>query len=74
MNRNNLGGLSVGNIDTNVAQTWPTNTFLTYILQSSTNLMSADWVNVTNTPITTNGTFQLTVPLSASADFYRLAL
>jgi hypothetical protein len=62
MNRNNMDGLSAGNA------------FLTYILQSSTNLMSGDLVNVTNTPITTNGTFQATVPVSALADFCRLAL
>jgi hypothetical protein len=47
---------------------------LTYILQSSTNLISGKWVNVTNTPITANGTFQVTVPVSVPADFYRLTL
>jgi len=53
---------------------WPTNAFLTCILQSSTNLISGNWVNVTNTPIATNGTFQVTVPVSVPAGFYRLTL
>ena len=74
MIRNNMDGLGPDNTAATGVQTWPTNAFLTYILQPSTYLMSGDWVNVTNTPITTNGTFQATVPVSASSGFYRLAL
>jgi hypothetical protein len=53
---------------------WPTNAFQTYALQSSTNLLSGNWVNVTGVPVTTNGGLRVTVPLPASAPptFYRL--
>ena len=54
---------------------WPTNAFLTYTLQSSTNLLSGNWVNATNVPVTTNGGLQVTIPIPASAPptYYRLA-
>ncbi|HTV42417.1 MAG TPA: hypothetical protein VMF08_17750 [Candidatus Sulfotelmatobacter sp.] len=54
---------------------WPSNAFLSYTLQSTTNLLSSSWVDVTNVPAATNGGFQLTIPLSVSAPatFYRLA-
>jgi hypothetical protein len=53
---------------------WPTNTFLSYTLQWSTNLLSGNWVNAAYIPVATNGGFQVTMPLpvSAPATFYRL--
>lgn len=53
---------------------WPTNAFLNYTLQSSTNLLSPHWLSVTNVPVDTNGGLTVTVPLpvSPSAAFYRL--
>ncbi|HTV63031.1 MAG TPA: fibronectin type III domain-containing protein [Verrucomicrobiae bacterium] len=53
---------------------WPTNAFLDYTLQTSTNLISGNWVNVPNARVATNGTFQVTVPASVPAAFYRLYL
>ncbi len=53
---------------------WPTNAFLDYTLQTSTNLLSGNWVNVSTAPIATNGTFQVTAPASVPAAFYRLYL
>jgi hypothetical protein len=53
---------------------WPANTYLNFILQSSTNLISGNWVNMTNIPVVINGTNQVTVPATApKAVFYRLA-
>ncbi|MGH7978638.1 MAG: hypothetical protein ACREE6_04640, partial [Limisphaerales bacterium] len=53
---------------------WPTNAFITYTLQSSTNLLSGNWLTVTNIPIATTNGCQMTVPLldSSTATFYRL--
>ena len=54
---------------------WPSNAYLSYTLQSSTNLLSGKWEDVTNIPVATMGGFQVTIPLSVSAPatFYRLA-
>ncbi|MGH7940748.1 MAG: hypothetical protein ACREFR_06745 [Limisphaerales bacterium] len=58
----------------NAVISWPTNAYLTYTLQSSTNLLTGDWVNVTNAPAAAAGGIEATVPLSDSAApmFYRL--
>jgi hypothetical protein len=58
----------------NVIVTWPTNAFLTYNLQLSTNLLCGNWQNVTNCPTTSTGGFQMTIPLpqSAPATYFRL--
>ena len=66
--------INVSGSDT-LSISWPTNAFLTYNLQSSTNLFSGKWMNATNVPVMTNGLFQVTIPLPASAPttFYRLA-
>jgi hypothetical protein len=53
---------------------WPTNAHLNFILQSSTNLSSGYWVDITNIPVATNGTNQVTVPATVPAVFYRLTL
>jgi hypothetical protein len=56
----------------NVTLTWPTNTFLNYVLQAKTNLLSTNWSNLTNSVVLTNGAFQVTVPATGTATFYRL--
>jgi hypothetical protein len=56
----------------NVVLTWPTNTFLNYVLQGNTNLTPGNWAPVTNSPVIANGLFQVTIPANAAATFYRL--
>jgi uncharacterized protein (DUF486 family) len=58
----------------NLFVSWPTNAFLTYTLQSATNVLSSTWLNVTNLPVMTNGAFRVTVPVTSfmPATFYRL--
>ncbi|HUA65456.1 MAG TPA: hypothetical protein VME24_06390, partial [Alphaproteobacteria bacterium] len=51
--------INVSGSDT-LSISWPTNAFLTYNLQSSTNLFSGKWMNATNVPVMTNGLFQVT--------------
>lgn len=51
---------------------WSTNEYFTYTLQSATNLAYPEWVNVTNMPAFSNGTNQVTIPVSVPATFYRL--
>jgi len=67
-----LPALSIDVSGENAIISWPTNAFLTYTLQSSTNLVSGNWGNVTNVPVITNGGFHTTVPFSRGAVFYRL--
>jgi len=64
--------LAIARSGGNVTLSWATNTFLNYRLQSSTNLNSGTWVNTTNPVVTNNGLFQVTVPASGAATFYRL--
>jgi len=52
--------------------TWPTNSYYTYKLQANTNLASGTWTDVTNSPAISNGFYQVAVPASAAATFYRL--
>jgi hypothetical protein len=58
---------------TNVEVSWP-QAIPGYVLQSSTNLLNPVWVNVATSPVITNSTFQVTVPVGNGAKFYRLAL
>jgi hypothetical protein len=50
---------------------WPTGVLSTLHLQSSSSVVGP-WSNVTNTPTTVNGQFQVTVSPGVSAQFYRL--
>jgi len=70
-----LPSLNVSISGANLFISWPTNAYLTYTLQSSTNLLSSKWVNVANVPVMTNGAFRVTVPVTAAMPptFYRLA-
>jgi hypothetical protein len=52
--------------------TWPTNSYYTYKLQANTNLVSGTWADQTNVPSVSNGSWQVTVPASSTAKFYRL--
>jgi hypothetical protein len=51
---------------------WSTNTSPTYSLASTTNLASGDWLTITNQVLTSNGFYQINVPLAEGATFYRL--
>jgi len=51
---------------------WPTNTTPTYSLQVATNIVSGTWLSVTNAPVATNGVFQVKVPITSTAAYYRL--
>lgn len=70
-----LPSLNINESGANLFISWPTNAFLTYSLQSATNVLSGNWVNVANVPAMTNGTFRVTVPITDAmpATFYRLA-
>jgi len=54
--------------------TWPTNTPASYTLQSTTNLVIGAWVAVTNSVVSTGSVYQVTVPATGNARFYRLKL
>ncbi len=56
----------------NVILSWETNAIPSFMLQSNATVVAGTWQNVTNAPITTNGTFQLTLPAASAATFYRL--
>jgi hypothetical protein len=58
----------------NTVITWPTNTPASYTLQSTTNLVIGTWVAVTNIVVNTNSVYQVTVPTTGKAKFYRLKL
>ena len=53
---------------------WPTNTPASYTLQSTTNLVIGTWIAVTNSVAVSNGVYQVTVPASLPAIYYRLKL
>jgi hypothetical protein len=56
----------------NISLSWATNALLTFSLQTSSNLLTGNWVAVTNTPVPTNGFLQVTLPVGAHPAFYRL--
>ncbi len=51
---------------------WPTNTSLAYSLEGTTNIVAGSWFSVTNQAVTTNGVFQVSLPVTGAATFYRL--
>jgi hypothetical protein len=57
---------------TNLTLSWPTNSFLSYILQASTNGLSGNWFNVSNSTVASNGVIESVVPLGNTPVFYRL--
>jgi uncharacterized repeat protein (TIGR03803 family) len=64
--------LSITPSGTNVLLTWPTNV-IGYMLQSTTNLASSAWNNVSPVPVVINGANAVTNPASGSQVFYRLS-
>lgn len=56
----------------NVLLSWPTNYTAGYQLQSSPSVLPTAWGSVGATPVLVNGTYQVTLPVSNSATFYRL--
>ncbi len=79
-NRLNVYGLqppppvSLVRAGTNLFLAWPTNTPASYTLQSTTNLVIGTWVGITNTVVTTNGVYRVTVPANSSARYFRLKM
>lgn len=65
----------LGSPPTSVALSW-TNTALGYVVDTTTNLSPpAIWVVLTNTPISTNGQWLLTLPIESIPErYYRLTL
>jgi hypothetical protein len=55
-----------------VILSWPTNTWSAYHLEGATDLPAGNWFSITNQAVTTNGVFQLSVPVATTAGFYRL--
>ncbi len=68
--------LSIARSGNSAVLSWPASVSTsTYTLQSTTNLLLSDtWSNAINTVVTTNGLFQVTVPATGPAMFYRLKL
>jgi hypothetical protein len=64
--------LNINRAGNNTILSWTTNTVYTYTLQVNSNLVTGTWVNATNSVATSNGFFQVTVPASSKAAFYRL--
>jgi hypothetical protein len=58
----------------NVVLSWPTNNYPNYVLQTSPDLLSGDWSIVTNGVAVTNGVYQVSVPASEGASFFRLEM
>jgi len=57
----------------NALISWP-GSIIGYGLQQNANLNTTNWVNITNQAVFTNGSYQATVPVGASSQFYRLIL
>ena len=68
-------GLNINLSGGNTVLSWSTNTPSSYVLQSSTNLVSGTWTTIPNGVSNVNGMYQVTVPLpTGPATFYRLKL
>lgn len=64
---------SIGANGTNLLVAWPGGT-PGYTLQQNSNLTTTNWVDVTNSPVLTNGLNVLATPDNGSNSFYRLRL
>jgi hypothetical protein len=68
-----FGSLDVAFQGGNVLVSWPTNGMAGVQLQTTTALgAAASWTTVTNSPVIVNGQYQVSVPPTGSAQFYRL--
>ena len=64
--------LSVRLAGASVVLSWPTNQALGYKLQSNTNLLYGGWLDSMSAVTTSNGVYQVTLPASGAATFFRL--
>ena len=64
--------LTIALAGTHVTIAWPTNYAAAYTLQASASLSAPNWANVTNAVSTNGGIFQVTLPATGPAAFYRL--
>jgi hypothetical protein len=65
--------LNIAPSGSNVILSWPTNSFGSLQLQSSSLLgAESNWTAITNLPAVANSQYQVTVPHTGSAQFYRL--
>jgi hypothetical protein len=64
--------LSIALFGASVLLQWPTNYTSDFVLQSASGLGSGSWAAVTNSHVVSNGLFQVTLPISGNAQFYRL--
>jgi hypothetical protein len=65
--------LNIAPSGSDIKISWPTNSFVGFRLQSSTNIgAGSDWTTVTNLPAVVNTQYQVSVPITGSAQFYRL--
>jgi hypothetical protein len=63
--------LSISREGDDVLISWSTNN-AGFVLQSVTNVASANWVTVTNEPTLVNDRFTVTIGLSEAAKYFRL--
>ena len=66
--------LAIALSTTNVILSWTTNSSPAYKLQTATNLLSGNWLDLTNTGIVTNGVYRATIPAAGTTTYYRLKL
>ncbi|MGH7968116.1 MAG: hypothetical protein ACREIC_05245, partial [Limisphaerales bacterium] len=64
--------LSVIRSNNRIVLSWPANTSLNYVLQSSADLTPNSWADAPDTPVLTNGMYQVTPSSGSAAAFYRL--
>ncbi len=64
--------LTIGRSGSNVTLFWPTNGSAGYRMQTNRNLLPSGWFKATNAVVSTNGVFQITLPVQAPTTFYRL--
>jgi hypothetical protein len=64
--------LTIAKTNNQIALTWPQ--LSGYILESSTNLLSGNWMTVTNSFFSISGRFWLTNSMTDNAQFYRLKM
>ena len=65
--------LSIDLSGSQILLTWPTNA-AGYTLHQNTNLLTTDWPTVTNTPVTTNILYRVTLFHTNRQNFYRLQI
>lgn len=63
--------LSIASANPNVIVSWPAQAF-GYLLQSKTNLSTNVWLNVTNTPVLSDGAYKVTLGATNQTRYFRL--